>query len=160
MTIKQCSPCTACCDGWLTAEIRGNKVKPWKPCIYSMKQGCGIYENRPENPCVVFKCAWLQEKHKLPEHMKPSECGAIVLLDRDWMSRKAIRAVPVGKKIPSDTLEWLKAYAREQSLPLLFSEFLFKENGELIGKRKIGYGPPSFIREVETSIEPDDIMMF
>jgi len=92
--------------------------------------------------------------------MKPSECGAIVLLDRGWMSRKVIKAVPTGKKIPSDTLEWLKAYARAQSLPLLFSEYLFKENGELIGRKKIGYGPPSFIREVETSIEPDDIMMF
>ena len=134
-------------------------MRPWKPCIYSKEQGCEIYETRPENPCKVFECAWLQDKHRLPEHMKPSECGAIVLLDRNWRGSKVIRAVPAGKKIPNETLEWLMAYARKQSLPLLFSEFIF-ENGEFKGKRKVGYGPPSFVREVEMGLGPEDIMMF
>jgi hypothetical protein len=91
--------------------------------------------------------------------MKPSECGAIVLLDRNWHGRKVIRAVPAGEKIPIDTLEWLKGYAREQSSPLLFSERIFK-NGKQIGIRKIGYGPPSFVRAVELEVGPEDIMMF
>jgi hypothetical protein len=159
MAIKQCFPCTACCEGWLSAEINGVKLRPGTPCVNCTKQGCGIYEKRPKDPCVSFKCAWLQEKHQLPESMKPSECGAIVLLGRSWHGRKIIRAVPAGEKIPFDTLEWLKGYAREQSLPLLFVEFIFK-NGKHIGIRRVGYGPPSFVRAAEVAIEPEDIMMF
>lgn len=159
MTIKQCFPCTACCEGWLTADINGVRMKPGKPCIHAVKQGCEIYASRPEKPCVSFKCGWLQEQYKLPEQMKPSECGAIVLFDRKWHGRKVIRAVPTGKTIPDDTLEWLMALAREQSLPLLYNEHLF-ENGNYIGKRRLGYGPPSFIHAVETEVEPEDIMMF
>ena len=159
MTIRQCFPCIACCEGWLTADINGVQIKPYKPCVHSVKQGCGIYERRPKTPCVSFKCGWLQAQYKLPEHMKPSECGTIVLFDRKWHNREVIRAVPTGEKIPSDTLEWLMALSREQSLPLLFSEHIFK-NGIFVSKRKIGYGPPSFIRAVETEVGPEDVMMF
>jgi hypothetical protein len=157
--IKQCFPCTACCEGWLSADINGHKMKPGTPCIHATKQGCGIYEKRPENPCVTFNCGWLQEQHNMPEHMKPSECGAIVLFDRKWHDKKVIRAVPTGNKIPADTLEWLQALARELSLPLLFSEHIF-ENNVYIGKKKLGYGPPSFIRAVETEVGPEDVMMY
>ncbi len=159
MMARKCFPCTACCGGWLTADIYGEKLKPGKPCIHSTKQGCGIYERRPKDPCIDFKCGWLQEQSKLSEHMKPSECGALVLLDRRWQGRKVIIAIPTRKSIPSDTLEWLKVFAREQSLPLLFGEHLF-ENGKYVGKRRIGYGPPSFVRAVETEVRPEDITMF
>ncbi len=159
MTSRQCFPCTACCEGWLKAEIRGVKLKPWKACEFSVNKCCGIYEDRPEIPCRSFKCAWLQEKHQLPEHMKPSESGAIVLLDRKWHGGEVIMAVPTGKKIPAETLEWLMAYAREQSLPLLFHEFLFKD-GKMTGRKHIGYGPPSFVRAVEKEVGYEDVVMF
>lgn len=159
MTTKQCFPCTACCEGWLSADINGVRMSPGTPCIHAQKQGCGIYAKRPKTPCITFSCGWLQEQYKLPEHMKPSECGAIVLFDRDYHEKKVIRAVPTGNKIPTDTLEWLKALAIELSLPLLFIEFLL-ENGTYIGAKKTGYGPPSFIRSVETEIDTDDIIMY
>lgn len=158
MTDRQCFPCTACCQGWLTATIYGEKMMPGKPCIHATKEGCGIYEKRPENPCKTFKCGWLQDEYEMPGHMKPSESGAIVMFDRHWHGRKVIRAVPTGEKIPAETLEWLMALAREKGLPLLFSEHQFKD-GKFAGKKKIGYGPPSFIKAVKTEPGDEDVFM-
>ena len=159
MTNRQCFPCTACCEGWLVAEIHGLKIKPGKPCIHAQKQGCGIYESRPKVPCVTFRCGWLQEQNGLPEQMKPSASGAIVLFDRKWHDRDVIWAIPTGSKIPDDTLEWLMALSREKFLPLLFCEFLFEE-GKYLGSKHIGYGPPAFVNAVRTEIGPEDILMY
>jgi hypothetical protein len=159
MTNRQCFPCTACCEGWLSGKIRGVKMRPGKPCLFLVKEGCGIYEERPARPCRSFKCTWLLEQDKLPEKMRPSECGAIILLDRPWHNRKVMRAVPTGEKIPADTLEWLMAYSREHSLPLLFCEYI-NRNGRFIGEKNLGYGPPSFVRAVETEVEPEDVITF
>jgi hypothetical protein len=158
MTNRQCFPCTACCEGWLTAEINGVTMRPGKPCIHSMKQGCGIYEKRPKIPCVAFKCAWLQEPTNWPEHMKPNECGAIVVFV-EWKRQDVISAIPIGQKIPADTLDWLMTFAREESIPLMFSERLMSD-GKYVGIKRTGYGPPSFIHTVETQIMPEDIMKF
>jgi len=156
MTNRQCFPCTACCEGWLTAEINGVKMMPGTPCVNCTKHGCKIYEKRPENPCVSFKCAWLAKPDKIPEQMKPTECGAILTLSK-WKGRQMLNATPVGKTIPSDTLEWLFAIASELSIPLVFSEFLFK-GGKYFGNKRTGFGPPSFIHDVKTRILPEDIM--
>ena len=158
MANRQCSPCTACCDGWLTAEISGVKVRPGVPCIHSTKQGCGIYESRPKNPCVNFNCVWLQSESVLPEHMKPSVCGAIVSF-RKWKGRDVMRATPAGKKIPSETLEWLMVFASKESIPLIFVEYLFKDE-KYIGVKQTGYGPPSFVQAVKTMLLPEDVIKF
>lgn len=91
--------------------------------------------------------------------MRPDECGAIVMLDRRWNGRKVIIATPCGKTIPKETLDWLMAYARELRMPLLMGENLMKD-GKFVGKKKTGYGPPSFIDEVKNGIGPEDIMRF
>lgn len=158
MTERQCFPCTACCEGWLAADVLGEKMKPGKPCIHKSEQGCAIYARRPHNPCVIFKCGWLKGEHDMPAHMKPSECGAIVMFGRKWHGREVIRAVPAGEKIPAETLEWLMALARRLKLPLLFSEHQF-ENGRFKSKRRIGYGPKWFINAVETELDIEDVFM-
>jgi len=148
-----------CCQGWLKAEINGVILEPGKPCVHALKQGCGIYETRPKNPCASFKCGWLQDQHNLPAHMKPSECGAIVFFDRKWSNRNVITAVPTGIKIPADTLDWLMAYSRKTSLPLVFSERLL-ENKKFAGIKYTGYGPSDFIHAINTELGAEDIMMF
>lgn len=158
VTDRQCFPCTACCEGWLTADINGVRMKPGKPCIHKTEQGCGIYAQRPHNPCAVFKCGWLTGEHDMPDHMKPSDCGAIVMFGRRWHGREVIRAVPAGEKIPADTLEWLMALSRRLNLPLLFSEHEF-ENGRFIRKKRTGYGPPSFINAVRMEPGIEDVFM-
>jgi hypothetical protein len=159
MKNRQCSPCTACCDGSLTAEINGVKMMPGVPCVHSTKQGCGIYESRPEVPCVSFTCGWLKEQDRLPEKMKPSECGAIVIFDRKWHNRTVIRAIPTDKTIPSITLKWLKAYARKHATPLLLTTYVFKD-GKIFATKKNAYGPPSFVHAVKTEIGPQDVLMY
>lgn len=155
MKERQCYPCNACCGGWLTATINGQKIAPGKPCVHVSEKGCGIYEKRPDNPCRVFECGWLKNP-EMPDHMRPSECGAIVLLDNIWNGQQIIRAIPIGEKIPGDTLEWLMAYSREQNIPLAFSEHVFK-NGKFKHKKRLGYGPPSFIEAVKLTPGPEDI---
>lgn len=158
MTSRQCSPCTACCQGWLTADIAGTQIKPGTPCIHIRPQGCEIYPRRPRKPCVTYRCGWIKYPDILPDNLKPSVCGAIIMLDRKWHERDVIRAVPTGEKIPPDTLEWLMAYSRQTRRPLLFSRHIFKD-GRFIAKKKLGYGPPEFIHAVETEIGPEDILM-
>lgn len=132
---------------------------PGKPCHYCTSDGCGIYESRPQNPCIDFQCAWLKEEDKIPENLKPIECGAIVMLDRDWNGRKVIRAVPAGAAIPHETFEQLKKLVLDLKMPLLFGERMV-ENNKFIGHRSLGYGPPSFIEAVKTAVLPEDVMQF
>jgi hypothetical protein len=88
--------------------------------------------------------------------LRPSESGVIIRLGRKWHGRDVIRAVPTGEKIPPETLEWLMAYSRQTGLPLLFSEHVFRE-GRFITKKRFGYGPVDFVREVELRVGPEDI---
>ncbi len=156
MTQRQCSPCKVCCEGWLTAKINGQLIMPGKPCMHMTDQGCGIYEKRPVKPCATFNCGWLLDPVNLAEDMRPDLCGAIVIIDRKWQGASVIRAIPTGEKIPRDTLERLMTISREQAKPLIFCEFIRGKDG-FIGIKRIGYGPPSFVRAVETAVEPEDV---
>jgi hypothetical protein len=133
-------------------------MEPGKPCVHCTQQGCAIYASRPVEPCVSFKCAWLVDASPLPDNMRPNECGAIVMLDKKWKGKPIIMASPTGEKIPQATLDWLMAYARQHSIPLLLRENLMK-NGVFNGFKKMGYGPSWFIHAVETEILPDDVAM-
>lgn len=135
MTGRQCFPCTACCEGWLMAEINEVKMMPGKPCIHEVKTGFGIYEKRPQDPCVSFNCCWMHKHVKLPDHMKPSEFGAIVIVDRNWHNWKVIRTIPTVDEIPGKSLDWLMAFVSAQSTPPLLTQHLYK-NGKYAGFKK------------------------
>jgi hypothetical protein len=145
---RHCGSCTACCDGWLVAEIEGKRVAPGHPCHHSTPKGCAIYATRPKYPCQDFVCGWVRWDSPLPSWMRPDQCGAIVFLWYDWQDQKVINAVPVGEKIPEHTLNWLKDYAQMNGRPLLFIERML-ENGKIVGARCLGFGPRSFIEKVE-----------
>jgi hypothetical protein len=89
--------------------------------------------------------------------MRPDRCGAIIMLDRKWNGWSIIKAVPTGETIPEETLEWLKAYARDNKIPLLF-QYNLKKDGRYYGQKNMGYGPPAFLKQVEVSVGPEDIM--
>jgi hypothetical protein len=129
------------------------------PCKYCTEQGCGIYETRPENPCRTFKCAWLQEGSPLPEHLQPNRSLAIIMLDRTWRDDKVIVALPVGAKIPQKTLDWLMTYAQQNRRPLVFLENLYRD-GNHIGAKQTGFGPPAFVEHVKNSMGTEDIFHF
>jgi hypothetical protein len=156
MIERQCESCTACCQGWLVSDV--TDMKPGQPCRHCTVSGCAIYETRPQEPCVVFRCGWLRSGSQLPPEMRPDRCGAIVLLGRPWQGWEIIRAVPVGDELPSETLQWLMSYARETKLPLMWFVRL-REDGSYTGMKRMGYGPPAFRRTVECAIEPQDVYM-
>jgi hypothetical protein len=158
MTTRQCFTCTACCEGWLNAKIRGVRLRPYKACKFCTSKGCGIYKKRPDRPCKSFKCGWLKEPSSLPVHMKPNVCGAIILFDRKWAGMPVTFAIPVGERIPDDTLAWLTAYSREKQIPLIWSENLL-ENGKFIKTKRTGYGPPGFIMSVRNARKNKGVSM-
>ncbi len=80
-----------------------------------------------------------------------------MLFKQRWNGRAIVKAVPTGERIPQDTLEWLKAYAREKAIPLMFPVRLLKD-GKFHGRKMLGYGPPDFIHAVENMITHEDIM--
>lgn len=155
---RQCGDCMACCEGWLDADIDGIELKPGKACDHLCAAGCGIYARRPQDPCRNFQCAWLQAGSPLPDDMRPDQCGAIVMLDRDWRGWQTIRAIPVGEAIPAATMEWLQAYAQESRRPLMFSA-LERDGQGWKRTPQTGFGPPAFVEEVKLSITPSDIYM-
>jgi hypothetical protein len=74
---KECGSCTKCCEGPLNANINGYMIGKGKPCpLVIIGKGCGDYKNRPEDPCRVYKCAWLTVPD-MPEEFKPNISGVI-----------------------------------------------------------------------------------
>lgn len=151
---RQCGECTACCEGWLRSKVID--MEPGRPCQHCTGQGCAIYPDRPDDPCRSFECGWLKEGSPMPEELRPDRCGAIVVFNRYWGRWPIVVAIPVGPEIPADTLEWLKAYARDNGVPLLFDQRVMQD-GKYVGIKELGYGPPAFVEAVRDGIGPQDI---
>ena len=137
-------PCHACCQGWLTGEVLGHQLRAGHPCPHASAQGCGVYETRPQVPCRSFICSWLVEGSPLPDWMRPDLSGVIVLLSLPWEGEKVISAVPVGQAIPERSLNWLKDYAQEHRRPLVLYERTVDDDGNYVGLKRLGFGPPAF----------------
>ena len=165
--MRECGACTACCEGWLPDD--NLDMHPGQPCRHCQRGGCAIYDRRPENPCRTFKCAWLEDK-ALPDKMRPDRCGAIVLSGRNWRDWEVIRATPVGRVIPDDTIKWLREHTAALGMPLIFLERNM-EGETYAGGRQLAFGPPDFAAVVEevvvqmgfnegTYITEDDVLKF
>ena len=125
--------------------INGISVYPGHPCPHSTGSGCNDYEHRPVDPCHNFYCGWVIPNSPLPEWMKPNNGKVIVLFSKlAWNGVPVDLAVPMGKKIPPRSLEWLKKFSKENARPLIYSEQLI-ENNEFQKQQQIhAYGPPAF----------------
>ena len=156
MSGRNCETCTACCEGWLVSDV--TDMRPGKPCRHCSVSGCAIYAERPEDPCVVFRCGWLSEGSPLPDELRPDRCGAIVLFHRPWQGWEVVRAIPVGDEVPPATLQWLMDYARQKQQPLMWF-IRTRENGDYGSIKRMGYGPPAFRETVKYAIEPQDLYM-
>ena len=155
MSGRRCGECTACCDGWLSSKYV--EMSPWKPCIHRTDAGCGIYADRPRDPCRTFRCAWLEAGSTLPEHLRPDLCGAIVLNNRQYRQWRVIIATPTGWKIPQATLADLMAYARQRGMPLIFIENLQKD-GVYTHFSRSGYGPKEFVQSLQGPDDSPDLL--
>jgi hypothetical protein len=132
-------------------------MHPGKPCQHCTQQGCAIYETRPQDPCVNFECAWLKEPGQIPENMRPDLCGAIITRGGKWKGEEIITATPTGEEIPTETLDWLMAYARQLSLPLVYFRHVMSGDNKLEAKEQMNYGPLWFMQTVANEILPEDV---
>lgn len=145
MSKRECQPCTACCDGWVTITVKGCEAYPGKPCPHSTGSGCDDYQNRPVNPCRNFECAWVKEGSFLPDEFRPDECGALMIEAKfQWQGMDVDVIAPVGKQIPEATLNWFKANAEKNMRPFVYQEQ--NPNRRKLEKNPptYAYGPPDF----------------
>jgi hypothetical protein len=155
MTTRTCGTCTACCEGWLREKKLD--MRPGQPCRHCTTQGCAIYPDRPEEPCRRFECGWLQEENTFPDAMRPDRSGVIVLLDRQWRDWDVILAIPVGRSVPPESLEWLRLHAKDRQRPLIFYERTVSE-GQFTGIIRRAFGSARFAEAVRSGIGPEDIV--
>jgi hypothetical protein len=120
---RNCQPCTACCEGWLDIVHPVAKAHLGAPCTHCTSEGCDIYEDRPQDPCQSFHCAWRQENSLLPHTMRPDISGVIVMTDQlQWQGVDVIMAVATGSRIPARTFHWLCSLAQLTSRQLVAVE--------------------------------------
>ena len=156
---RQCQPCTGCCDGWLQISVDGESFYPGKPCVHSTGSGCDRYQTRPQ-ACSDFRCAWIIEDSPLPDWMKPSNAKVVVVLNKFfWHGVPVDLAVPVGRRIPPRSLNWLKQFAEQQRRPLVYTEQIVEKGRFQRQQTLYGYGPEAFQQEI-VNWSPDRIAMW
>ena len=137
ITNRNCDGCTVCCEGWLFGEAHGKHFSPGRPCHFMGHKGCTIYENRPEDPCKVFKCQWLSNDD-IPAWMKP-DVIKVLITKRKEKGHSYLQLVELGQRMDPRVLSWF---------------FLEHINGRVINlKYQIDggwtfIGTPEFVRDI------------
>lgn len=114
---RNCGTCTKCCEGWLSGEALGHNFDLGKPCHFvSVGNGCSVYAKRPKDPCVTFKCEWLNN-YDLPEWFKPDQINAIVKIEHiNNIHYWAV--IEAGEILQSRVLSWLIQYSIRNQINL------------------------------------------
>lgn len=119
--IKKCGSCTKCCDGTLANIVKGHTMFPGKPCFFLEIGGvCNDYDNRPKDPCVDYKCLWLQQPD-VPDFIKPENANAIIDI-ATFKNRKYLRLIKSYEQHSPDILTYAIEYARYNKLPLIWND--------------------------------------
>lgn len=156
MSVRECGECTACCEGWVSDESLD--MRAGKPCQHCTSSGCAIYDDRPQNPCKVFRCLWLDNIAEFPDDMRPDRSGVIVMSGRPWREWDVLQAVPVGPEIPPETLERLRLYTKQKDIPLVFYEREIVDGEYNGGGRQRAFGSQNFAHAVKNYVLPKDMM--
>jgi hypothetical protein len=81
--------------------------------------------------------------------MKPNNGKVIVIFNKlSWSGYPVDLAVPVGERIPSRSLEWLKRFSEENGRPLIYMEQIKKSGRFQKEQQLFGHGPPAFQQDV------------
>lgn len=94
--MKSCGPCGLCCK-LMTIPALQKPSHSWCP-NYVMKQGCGIYAERPD-ACRAFMCQYLVSD--LPEAWRPDRARFMM-----WTGSEARRLIV--EVDPASPLAWRK----------------------------------------------------
>ena len=112
---RSCDGCTKCCDGWLTGTAHGHDFYPGKKCYWSGKNGCNIYEFRPHEPCVTFKCFW-KTSRLVPNDFKPSTIG-VIFVERYLDTYTFLDVNYGGAVLSNEVIYWLYKVFNENKIP-------------------------------------------
>ena len=146
---RSCGSCTAYCDGWLQIEVRGHRIRPGKPCPFSVAHRCSIYSERPREPCREFICGWLIASSPLPEWMRPDKSDMILLAANfTWHGLPVDVAVAAGTRPKQKALDWLKKFASEKKRLLIYQ----------IGEDWFAFGPPAFQAEISERVRKGETL--
>lgn len=135
---RECGNCTECCQGWLRGEAHGKPFYPGRPCHFVCEVGCSIYKDRPFDPCVQFRCEWLEDANSFPEWMKPSLSKVIITARQTKNKISYYEVVECGQKIDSVVLNYLILHTLRNNLNLRI-----QVNGAFAN-----YGSPHFLRDI------------
>lgn len=112
--VRNCGECTACCEGWLFADVKIKdveyKVRPGNQCPMIINHSCSIHDTdlRPVHPCRDYSCIWLDNK-EIPDFMRPDKCG-VILTNKVFNDVPYIQMVETGKKVDSTILAQVIQY--------------------------------------------------
>lgn len=102
---RSCKDCTKCCEGYLSANIRGYEMKPGTKCFFvEQGVGCTEYKSRPFDPCKTFSCDWLHYE-EIPEEFKPN-LSNMIFTSRTINSIPFVQIVQAGDEFNSEVLSW------------------------------------------------------
>lgn len=118
---RSCGECTACCDGWAKGVVNGIPMHPGRPCAFRTPGGCGIYEQRPQQPCRDFVCGWLEAGSPFPEDWRPDRLG-LLAFPVGWRGSRAYVLRYAGREPDEVTLNWLKEFHRRTGRPVLVEQ--------------------------------------
>ena len=114
---RTCDSCTACCEGWLSGQAHGHHFFRGRPCFF-LNNKCTIYKDRPQDPCVNFKCTWLEEE-VLPMWMRPDLSNIIVRkLTKDSITYYEV--TETEKPMSAPVLNWLIQWALNNTINLYY----------------------------------------
>lgn len=134
---KECGSCTKCCEGWLGATIYDKEMHKGRPCFYLDKcnNKCAIYEQRPQDPCKDYSCAWLTDEQNIfPLWMKPNLSNVIITLRSIVNNNKEYfyyDVIETGKKMESEVLNWIIHWALSSNINIRYevcgNRFIFAQ---------------------------------
>jgi hypothetical protein len=113
---RECGDCSECCNGWLWGAAHGKQFYSGKPCHFVGPKGCTIYDDRPHNPCVIFRCGWLDDHDAFPEWMKPSLSKVIAQKLKTKSGIEFYKVWECGQKIDSIVLNNLILYSLQNGV--------------------------------------------
>lgn len=114
---RECGSCTKCCEGYLMGEAHGKPFYQGRPCHFvAIGKGCSIYIDRPKEPCVSYKCEWLQNED-IPVWFKPNEINTIITKRKIKDTKiEYWEILEAGDTLQSNVLSWLIVHALNNNI--------------------------------------------
>lgn len=117
---RECGSCTKCCEGFLEGTVNDIKFFRGRPCHFvAIGKGCTIYDERPLDPCIVYRCAWLDDP-SVPEWLYPHESNVIV-------DKREINGIPYWQlmeapaPVSARVLSWFMSKGINEKLNVVWS---------------------------------------